>query len=344
MAVPLPSITLAETPRRRRPTGLLLVAALLAGGLSTFILPATSASAEAIDCGYTPGLSEYIGAGRDGVTCMGGGTHGPGTVYGSGHLPGQTVPGGSTAGSACNYSAPALPDAFYGWGNVSTSTTSFDHTRDDGTLWHSTRTMYSRNGHYVASRQINTSLGKPLEVNFNDFTLIEGRVLLTMTFNCKTDPTWVVDEPTIFHPDENVAPTPGAPATASRSLDTRASMAPVPFHPGKYFLRVDLTNNHPAPSVTGFSMSLDLSSYSLDEIITSPRDSSCPEALTFAELCVSPAISPGETQTFTAVVSARAGVSATAPITVLTSHDGWRKIGPVNRPGEKLTLTTVAPG
>src|ERR1700712_5825603 len=74
---PVPS-----TPRRLRGK-LPAFIAILATAVALTVVPAATASAKSIDCSYTPGLAGYIGSGRDGVTCAGGGTTGGGGSTGS---------------------------------------------------------------------------------------------------------------------------------------------------------------------------------------------------------------------------------------------------------------------
>ncbi|UFS59282.1 hypothetical protein [Subtercola endophyticus] len=327
------------TERRGRRKGrLAAVLALVATIGALIVLPATSASALAIDCTYGgPGLYAYIGTGRDGVTCqgIGGGGMGSGIGYHPVTTPGsgQTVPDGYCPAGAI---PPVIPDDFYDHGLI----TSYSYYESDwfrGSYRMPMQvTEFYRNGAFVGSRQVilNRS-GIVYKIVFNDSTLLIGGmsggpgVRLISTGTCSGG--WNVEAvPQTSKASELVPAGPMAlpgtpsPTPTTNEVVTTGSLTPVPYSSGKYFLRVDATNTNSVDLPT--DLDLDLSGYSMVSVAAMPSDGSCPFATNLDEHCSVPSLAPGATKTFTFVVQARTGAGAPAQLNVMTSFPGTAKL------------------
>jgi hypothetical protein len=327
---------LIDTRRGRRKAKFAALLTLAATVGALIVLPATGASAMAIDCSYGgPGLKSYIGDGREGVTCAGSGTgSGSGVGFHSVTTPGdgQLVPSGLCPAGTI---PPVVPDDFYDHGYISTNTYTRDLEADPGRpITTDTVTAYYRLGRLVAIRDIfMNSSGDVRQIAFQDFTLKDesgAGVILRSIGSCTggwsatSDPS--ESAPYKILPDNPMAlPGTPIPTTAPHEVLTMGSLMAVPFSSGKYFLRIDVTNNDDVNRSA--DVDIDLSAYSLSTVAALPRDGSCPYASNADEHCAVGSLAPGDSKTLLLVVQAKPDAAASAPLQIMTEFPGYDLLG-----------------
>jgi hypothetical protein len=300
------------------------------------VVPATSASALALQCRYTPGMEAWIDAGGSpGDTCavtaggvVGGSHSGPGSVSGTSGNPGQFP-----AKASC-LAGPKIPDEFYAHGPILT------YVKNEPLPGGSVESRdYYRNGKFVGQSETRSQAGKITDVYFDDYSLTGGSfadpngVVLHYEAKCTTgdvddEAAW---DPQIIAVDQywpglraaTALGIPGAPtpAAAPSEILTRAALAPVPFSPNKFFLRIDVINNKSTTSDA--DIEFDLNEFSLQGFLSMPGDASCPLATQVSERCTFPNIAPGATESMTFIVKANASTANTATLPIRTFFPGY---------------------
>jgi hypothetical protein len=318
--------------RRGRAPKLAALFSLFALAAALVVVPSASASAEVIDCSYSPGLGSWIGAGgAPGVKCAGGGSGvgtnpGPGSANGGIGNPGQRI----TGAQSCTHVPPEIPDDFYNHGPI----LSYYSERQENSVLVQTRDFY-RNGKFVGETTVLVKDGWPEDVYFDDLTLAESRaggVVLSYHVNCDSQDEWVpvyANTSTVLHQlaDMTELSAPGTPTASDAPAEvlTHASLTPIPSSPNKFFLRVDVTNNKTTASDA--DIDLDLSSFALQGVVSMPGDASCPFATAVDERCTFPNVAAGATETMMFVVKADASSSTTATLPIRTSFPGYVRLG-----------------
>jgi hypothetical protein len=307
-----------------RKAAMMLATCLIAAGFVA-TAPAVTASAEEIDCSYTPGLQDYIGNGRDGYTC--GRTTGvtpSSPVYGSPNLSGQAVPGHFT-GSLCRFPLAPLPDYFYSRGVVTSTSVTLDGEDGAGNPIYHTVTNYSRaDQKLVGVRVITWMPGKFMNQTFFDTTLgkeDDGGVDIIQSQDCRNDDDWNVENVTNHIDDDPGATAPTGPITPTTGVTSTATLTAVPGKPREYFLRVDVTNHNPSTLLSTFaSIDMGFDDFAVTSVIQSPNDASCPITTYRYGNCNIVDLPAGDTRSFLYLVTARpdAPVDASVPVTSIS--------------------------
>jgi hypothetical protein len=342
-------ITSTEPPAtsRRWPklVAALGVAVLVALGIA---LPATSASALAIDCSYTTGLGGADGwaAGHD-VGCLAGGSV-PGSLPGATKgLPGSGVAAG-VMDTGCRYFAPAMPAELFSKGAVTVEQGSFpDIGGDRGRV---DVTSYFRDGKFFAERQVYDGSGDNEGSNtiivrdYTDFPLV-----IQNEFDCYHDETFQ----TSFYSadgdftDGDLAPgtTPPTPVPTGSVDPTTATLTPLPVT-NEFLYRVDVKNTHSTTSP--IVLNFDLSDFSVVSILSMPSadtGASCPPMALQSLMCVIHGLGAGETGSFLFHVKARPTTAVTADLRAYASLIGFgstRDPRPTAASGTWVRTTTAA--
>ncbi|MEA9986396.1 MULTISPECIES: hypothetical protein [Subtercola] len=303
------TVTRGTQKARRRggrfAAGLALVATI--GAL--VLVPALSSSAMEVDCSYTPGMSTWVGAGRDGIKCMSGTTGGGAGGYvggGSSSLGTAGAPGGgspSVMSPLCKYSLPALPSTFFTRGTI-TSTT--DHFSSTGNSW----TTYARNGRYAASLYVSdldkSGLGAT-HAQFIDDS--QWPLQVSYEFDCMSSYDYQATFIS-FAGTGDLLPGGGTPPTPSENASS--VLTPLPAGDNEFLYRVNVTN---ARYVSAYAnVGLDLQAFTVESVLSSPAGGSCQTAATFAEQCVVDSLPAGATGTFVFLVKARPTIDSTATL------------------------------
>lgn len=325
---------------QRRLLSVVIASAICAAAV---LVPAAGASAMSIDCSYTPGLSAFVEKLKDqNLTCLQGGNP-RGTTKGGGSTgdrPGNGI--GAAAGSqvnACAYPTPDMPDWLYSNGTVTAEyLPPFYFPDPSGTddVLADYRTEYrDASGTRFATRDYVVStkraLTVPAKMYLHDFNLAHFPASVSQTWSCD-HADWMPTQFANMSPTTGpspVAPTGTDPRWSSSPLSVVSSIGPVPTRPGEFFYRVDATNTSSSRAYPAL-LSIDLSHYSIGEVISLPAGGSCPAWTPGHESCSATSVLPGQTITFTFLVKALSGGSTTLPLT--TQVDTFANSIPNPRP------------
>lgn len=290
---------------RRRRLGFGLALAAVLGSL--VVIPATGASALSIDCGYDSGLKYIYGVpgGRDGITCAGTSAAGAGGTI-TGGVPPIATRGGTSApmmSPLCRYSPPALPAALFSRGPI----TIHDELRSASRG--KTADFFERDGVPIAVREIgdpdrlNTG---PTWIRIVDTTLFPAAVIYE--FDCMSSGGWMIsaDKPT----GSDIAPPVATPSPVPSSA--HASMTPVPGRSNEFFYRLDMMND--SFSTNHSRAVLNLSAFTLTDVVSAPPGASCVTVTEQAAQCESLDLPAGSTSTFVLLVRARPTIDTTADL------------------------------
>ena len=321
---------------------------------ASFILPSTSASAKAIDCSYTDGLADFISRLHDeNLTCL---REPPGSTKGggsTGERAGNGIGGAARSQvTACTYPVPDMPDWLYANGTVTAQylpPVYFPDPAGTDDVLADYRTEYRDSGNrrfatrdYVVSTK--RALTVPARMYLHDFNPVHFPAAVSQTWSCDHE-DWFAPQFTDMSPRTGPAPVsvPAVSANWSPSpLQATSSIGPVPTRPGSYFYRVDATNSSTTRAYPAI-LSIDLSAYAIDGVLSLPAGGSCPAWTPGIETCTATSILPGQTVTFTFLV--RATAVADAPVPLSTQVDTFANSTPNPRPYPSVlgSWTAVAP-
>lgn len=318
----LMSLSLKKPQRRspRRSIALAVAFVLMLSGLVT--LGASSASALQIDCVYGgQALRDYIGAGRDGVTCAGTSAAGPDTVHGKDEIDpwdAHGAGGGSTT-TGCKYLPP------YSGEDIDYDRVQSSPLPGDGWTYPSgSHTTYWRgsgdNARIVATRDI-VAQGFMFRVRLTDYSFYSpfgGGYISQSSFQCETE-GWNISV---------VSMAPGAPLTlpdgtatpASEKVDTVSSLRPIPGRVGEYFLRVDVKNTRSV--TTPVAITIQKGSFTNFAVIAFPSYGACLDAPGMGMECTVDGLPSGISTTFLFTVKVKDRATPKPYVDILTTWMG----------------------